>query len=157
MGSNAGIVHGDISSQKHDQSLHSCAHCPSGSSIWAILAKAYTVIRDKEGKKIAPLDQFLKPCCLGFGIIGVTDYLHELHWFVERTAEGETVLVQETSFNPCSLESASNMSDVDIVIPTSSPVNSERQSGGSPGSFMPQNRVMEESLWHASCAEDQAA
>jgi hypothetical protein len=81
---------------------------------WAILAKAYTTIRDKLGKKVAPLDQFLKLCCPEFGIIGVADYLHELHWFVEE-AEGKAVLVQETSFDPSSLESASNMSDVDIV------------------------------------------
>jgi hypothetical protein len=57
------------------------------------VAKTYTLIKDKVGKKVAPLDVFLKLACPKMGIIAVGDYLKMLNWTVARE-EGVLKLTQ---------------------------------------------------------------
>ena len=46
------------------------------------MAKTYTMIKDKVGKRAAPLDTFLRLSCPKMGIIAVGDYLEMLNWVV---------------------------------------------------------------------------
>jgi hypothetical protein len=47
---------------------------------WAIVAKAYSVIRDQVGKAQAPLDQFLQLVCPVVGILAPEEYLGNMGW-----------------------------------------------------------------------------
>lgn len=58
---------------------------------WAILAKAYSEIRDKIGKKRAPLPPFLAINAPFVGVIDPDDYLRILGWeLIDR--DGQTIL-----------------------------------------------------------------
>ncbi len=46
-----------------------------GYAKWSILAKAYSMIRDSQGKAASPLDIFLQITCTYIGIIDRTIYL----------------------------------------------------------------------------------
>lgn len=58
---------------------------------WAILAKAYSELRDKVGKKRAPLPRFLAINAPFIGVVDPDDYLRIRGWdIVER--DGQTIL-----------------------------------------------------------------
>ena len=59
---------------------------------WAILAKAYSIIRDDQGKHNAPLDEFLAINTPVIEIIKSTQYLTTLGWNVALDEEGQTVM-----------------------------------------------------------------
>jgi hypothetical protein len=84
---------------------------------WAVLAKAYSMVRDKVGKNMAPLDKFLRLTCPAIGIIGVTDYFRMLNWDV--VPEGGKLTVTQvgqpdlTTFD--SAITCCSMTEVDIL------------------------------------------
>ena len=85
---------------------------------WSILAKAYSVIRDHEGKENAPLDGFL---LLNEGFIGIVEpaaYMDLLGWSIAVDAEGQVVLRREFEVDIKTLDSkfrTTNKSVDDVV------------------------------------------
>lgn len=71
---------------------------------WAILAKAYSLIRDREGKASAPLDGFLSRACPFIGIITPTDYFQTLGWQLStnggQLAVSQNAVPDITTFHP---------------------------------------------------------
>lgn len=63
---------------------------------WAIVAKAYSTIRDLVGKNNAPLDAFLTIVTPVIGIIGIDDYLEKMNWEV-AIGEEEIVSLKQKS------------------------------------------------------------
>ena len=59
---------------------------------WSILAKSYSVIRDKQGKDNAPLDEFLSLAGPYIGIINPKDYLQIMGWEVAIDRAGQTIM-----------------------------------------------------------------
>ncbi|KAL9127072.1 MAG: hypothetical protein Q9217_003974 [Psora testacea] len=59
---------------------------------WAILAKAYSVIRDDQGKGNAPLDSFLAINAPIMDVIEPAHYFKTLGWEVSLDEEGQTVM-----------------------------------------------------------------
>ncbi|RDW63860.1 hypothetical protein BP5796_10362 [Coleophoma crateriformis] len=66
---------------------------------WAIVAKAYSSIRDLVGKHNARLDRYLSIVVPAIGIIGAEDYLRTLNWSITATADGSMSLVQTKALN----------------------------------------------------------
>lgn len=62
---------------------------------WTILAKAYSAIRDVQGKANAPLDQFLAMNTPLLGIIEPDQYLEALGWKFVVEADGHLVVQRE--------------------------------------------------------------
>lgn len=85
---------------------------------WSIMAKAYSLIRDRVGKEAAPLDLFLDliyPC---IGIVGPDEYLELLHWNLLVSDEG-VKLVRDFASDRTNLDyrfAVSNMSVNDILV-----------------------------------------
>lgn len=71
---------------------------------WSILAKAYSVIRDHEGKEKAPLDGFLLINANFIGIIDPGSYLVMLGWQIAADGDGQIVLRREFEVNVNSLD-----------------------------------------------------
>lgn len=71
---------------------------------WSILAKAYSVIRDHEGKEKAPLDGFLSINANFIGIIEPGSYLVMLGWQIAADGDGQIVLRREFEVNVNSLD-----------------------------------------------------
>jgi len=71
---------------------------------WSILAKAYSVIRDHEGKEKAPLDGFLSINANFIGIIDPGSYLVMLGWQIAADGDGQIVLRREFEVNVNSLD-----------------------------------------------------
>lgn len=63
---------------------------------WAIVAGAYSNIRDVVGKQRASLVMFLKLVCPRIGIIGIEDYFRKMNWSLETAPDGTTILVQHS-------------------------------------------------------------
>src|ERR1700712_3418873 len=61
---------------------------------WAVIAAAYSSVRDAVGKPRAPLEIFLKIVCPSVGIFGVDEYLHKLNWICEFDGDGAVSLNQ---------------------------------------------------------------
>lgn len=59
---------------------------------WAILAKAYTLIRDKKGKAKAPLDGFLSLNAPRIGIAHPDEYMYKLGWELALGPNGGAIL-----------------------------------------------------------------
>lgn len=47
---------------------------------WTIVAKAYSIIRDRVGKANAPLDKFLAVACPAIGILTPDEYFKQMGW-----------------------------------------------------------------------------
>ena len=62
---------------------------------WAVLAKAYSVIRDNQGKINAPLDEFLAINGSFVGVVEPANYLHTLGWKVTSNIDGQNVLCRD--------------------------------------------------------------
>ncbi len=62
---------------------------------WSILAKAYSVIRDHEGKEKAPLDGFLSINADFIGVVDPESYLAKLGWQISVDGDGQIVLCRE--------------------------------------------------------------
>lgn len=71
---------------------------------WSILAKAYSVIRDHEGKEKAPLDGFLSINANFIGIIHPGSYLVMLGWQIAADGDGQIMLRREFEVNVKSLD-----------------------------------------------------
>ena len=56
---------------------------------WAIIGKAYSVLRDKLGKEKAPLDQFLKIVCPPMNMIEPTQYFVTMGWEMTIAEDGQ--------------------------------------------------------------------
>jgi hypothetical protein len=63
---------------------------------WAIIAKAYSIIRGVIGTTNAPLDIFLNLVCPEIGIVSVDEYLEKMNWEV-LVAENGTITLRQTS------------------------------------------------------------
>lgn len=61
---------------------------------WSIIALAYTTIRNKVGKRRAPLGRFLSLVCPELGIINTTQYCAMMSWDIGRDADGVLKMVQ---------------------------------------------------------------
>ena len=59
---------------------------------WAIIGKAYSVLRDKLGKENAPLDQFLEIICPHMDIIEPTQYFVIMGWEITTAEDGESFM-----------------------------------------------------------------
>lgn len=84
---------------------------------WAVLAKAYTLIRDKKGKANAPLDGFLNLNAPYIGIANPDEYLIKLGWEIALGEDGGAVLRQNPnndSTDPMA-DAWSNFSVQDII------------------------------------------
>ena len=75
---------------------------------WTIVAKSYSVIRDRVGKAKAPLNGFLKVVSPLIGLISPDDYLAMMGWSLTQY-QGEKRLVR--NFKP-------DMTDFDIHLCT---------------------------------------
>jgi hypothetical protein len=85
---------------------------------WAILAKAYSMIRDRVGKEDAPLDNFLDLCCPEIGIISINEYLNKLNWVVGSNAKGELTLTQTEAPDFANFEAEltnCSMNEIDVI------------------------------------------
>jgi len=65
---------------------------------WSILAKAYSLIRDSQGKDDAPLDQFLAITGPLIGIIMPGHYLQAMGWEIFTNEDGQTVMRRDGRF-----------------------------------------------------------
>ena len=84
---------------------------------WAILAKAYSVIRDQEGKENAPLDKFLFINSNLIGIVAPKSYMVILGWVI-APVDGQLMLRRDLKFNPNSIDTrllTTNLSVDDVV------------------------------------------
>ncbi|KAL8993418.1 MAG: hypothetical protein Q9169_006367 [Polycauliona sp. 2 TL-2023] len=82
---------------------------------WALLAKAYSIIRDHVGKEHAPLDAFLSLVAEFVGIIDTHSYLSTMGWEVSVNEHGIVSLVKnETTDVDIGLLST-NISVEDII------------------------------------------
>jgi hypothetical protein len=81
------------------------------------MAKTYSMIKDKVGKRIAPLDAFLRLVCPAMGIIAARHYLVKLNWIVTLEDGGLTItrvaLPDLTSFDRATL--CCDMSHIDLL------------------------------------------
>ncbi|KAL9123254.1 MAG: hypothetical protein Q9187_000199 [Circinaria calcarea] len=85
---------------------------------WTILAKAYSVIRDKVGKQDAPLDAFLEINGPFVGIVAPADYLVMLGWEITMDGEGQISLRRCEEIDLASIDYdllTTNLSVQDIV------------------------------------------
>ncbi|KAF8849694.1 MAT1-1-1 [Acephala macrosclerotiorum] len=55
---------------------------------WAVIAAAYSKIRDEVGKHNAPLDKFLSIVCPKIGIVDDERYLNQLNWTCQVSTDG---------------------------------------------------------------------
>jgi hypothetical protein len=58
---------------------------------WAIVAKAYSTIRDKAGKAQAPLSTYLQLVCPFIGIISPTEYMEVMGWTITDSETKEMI------------------------------------------------------------------
>lgn len=65
---------------------------------WSILAKAYSLIRDSQGKDDAPLDQFLAITGPLIGIIMPGHYLQTMGWNITTNKDGQTIMRRDDRF-----------------------------------------------------------
>lgn len=85
---------------------------------WAILAKAFSDIRDMKGKTDAALPEFLEINSTFIKVISAEDYLATLGWQLVGDAEGNLNLLREAGFQTASLGSdmlTTNLSVADVV------------------------------------------
>ena len=85
---------------------------------WTILAKAYSVIRDKVGKQGAPLDNFLAINGPFIGIVAAEDYLVMLGWEIGTDEEGQINLRRGQEIDLASIDYdllTTNLSVQDII------------------------------------------
>lgn len=85
---------------------------------WSILAKAYSIIRDRVGKQHAPLDKFLLICCPEIGTVSVNNYLRKLNWVVGANEQGELTLTQTETPDLADFEAEitnCTMTEIDII------------------------------------------
>ena len=62
---------------------------------WTILAKAYSIIRDEQGRPSSPLDKFLQITCPYIGLIAPNEYLDSLGW--EIVSDGGLKMAKRTT------------------------------------------------------------
>ena len=82
---------------------------------WAILAKAYSMVRDAEGKENAPLDQFLAICAPFVNVVLPGSYLRTYGFEVGIGNEGHTVLRRRVRPNIQGIGSNSNVGVQDVI------------------------------------------
>jgi hypothetical protein len=85
---------------------------------WAIIARAYSSIRDAVGKRNAPLDAFLNLVCPVVGIIGADEYLERMKWVSMATDTGSMILIQTSAPDLASLGASichTSMTEKDVV------------------------------------------
>lgn len=84
---------------------------------WAILAKAYTLIRDKKGKVNAPLDGFLNINAPRMGIAKPSEYMNTLGWEIVLGSDGGAMLRRnpENDSSDSIAGASSNASVQDII------------------------------------------
>ena len=82
---------------------------------WALVAKAYSVIRDEVGKERAPLDEFLMLVADFVGIIKPEQYLPMLGWVVSVDEAGSVSLLQDEDHEVDSNLFSTNLSVEDII------------------------------------------
>ena len=88
-------------------------------SKWSILAKAYSVIRDAQGKKKAPLDGFLDITGPLIGIVPSQDYFSVLGWQMASGINNEIILVRDRNFDIKTIDQElliTNLSVQDLVV-----------------------------------------
>lgn len=73
--------------------------------VWAIMAKAYSKIRDQIGKEKAPLDQFLGIVCPRLNIVSPGEYLEKMGWSIVVQENGMPKAVRVFTPAPKSLGS----------------------------------------------------
>ncbi|KAI9824678.1 MAG: hypothetical protein M1819_000831 [Sarea resinae] len=85
---------------------------------WSILAKAYSIIRDTNGKAKAPLDMFLALNGPYIGIVKPSDYLSTLGWEIATDENGNRAIVRHTKPDASSFSTqllTTNLSVQDII------------------------------------------
>ncbi|KAL8868068.1 MAG: hypothetical protein Q9174_005241 [Haloplaca sp. 1 TL-2023] len=82
---------------------------------WALVAKAYSVIRDEAGKERAPLDEFLMLVADFVGIIKPEHYLPMLGWEIAVDEAGSVSLLQDEDYEVDSSLFSTNLSVEDII------------------------------------------
>lgn len=84
---------------------------------WALIAKAYTIIRDRNSVAPVALNKYLRVVCPQVGIIDSNDYLEMLNWVWVQDAAGAKRLVQNpnnsfTGFDQRTTSTSMNEQDV---------------------------------------------
>ncbi|KAL8889932.1 MAG: hypothetical protein Q9215_002857 [Flavoplaca cf. flavocitrina] len=82
---------------------------------WALLAKAYSVIRDHIGKEHAPLDAFLSLVANFVGIIGPHSYLSDMGWEISVDELGNVSLEKNDTTDVDVGMLSTNISVEDII------------------------------------------
>lgn len=81
---------------------------------WAILAKSYSIIRDKHGSDVS-LDTFLNLTVPFIGLIEPPDYLDTMGWQIAMDDDHQYNVVRNTSVEPDVSNTATNYSVADVV------------------------------------------
>nr|AEZ02254.1 mating type protein MAT1 [Alternaria subcucurbitae] len=81
-------------------------------SLWSLMAKAWSAIRDQIGKDKAPLDQFFTIICTYLNIPTPQSYLAILGWSVSVNEEGDPTI----SRNDCSRSASVGAGVADIAL-----------------------------------------
>ena len=80
---------------------------------WSVLAKAYSILRDGNGKHNTPLDKFLAINGPLVGIIGPQDYLQKLGWHISVSDDGHAVLLRTpTDFNAQAIIQTASVNEI---------------------------------------------
>lgn len=92
-------------------------HFDGSKDKWAVLAKAYTLIRDLKGKTDAPLNIFLKFNAPRAGILNPDDYITKLGWEIVTGPNGGPQLLRDTANDAVDVAAslASHVSIQDIL------------------------------------------
>lgn len=69
-------------------------------SIWSLMTKAWSFIRDQIGKDKAPLDQFFRIVCPYLKIPSPEDYFESCGWILNTDEEGMPILSREFTPSP---------------------------------------------------------
>jgi hypothetical protein len=81
---------------------------------WAILAKAYSIIRDKHGSDVS-LDTFLNLTVPFIGLIEPPNYLDTMGWQLAMDENHQYNVVKKDSLEPDVSNTATNLSVADVV------------------------------------------
>ncbi|KAF2625950.1 MAT1-1-1 [Macroventuria anomochaeta] len=69
-------------------------------SLWSLMTKAWSVIRDQIGKDKAPLDQFFRIICPYLNIPSPGTYLERCGWILNTDEEGTPTLLRDFAPSP---------------------------------------------------------
>jgi len=86
--------------------------CEPAKGKWSVLAKAYSIIRDHQGKDNTPLDKYLDVNCPFIGIVAPEAYFSTLGYTIEKCNNGSWKLYRKDGINTSSMSTIVSVQDV---------------------------------------------